>query len=89
MEALSRNLRKIGTAVSGILEAERHLQGLGPAGKPSRMHERYEMADSTKEKLEIGSFVREHPGDPAVKVRLWRDGMSRTSASHVDNCLIL
>ncbi|KAG9046273.1 hypothetical protein FS837_004731 [Tulasnella sp. UAMH 9824] len=67
MEALSRYLRKIGTAVSSILAAEEHLQGLGSIKKPSRMHERYEMARSTKRKLMIGSFIREHPGDPAVK----------------------
>ncbi|KAG8925113.1 hypothetical protein FRC00_004326 [Tulasnella sp. 408] len=67
MEALSRCLRKIGTAVSSILAAEEHLQGLGSTKKPSRMHERYEMARSTKRKLVIGSFIREHPGDPAVK----------------------
>lgn len=88
MEVLSRNLRKIGAAVSGILDAERHLQGLGPAGKPSRMHERYEMADSMKEKLVIGSFIQEHPGDPAVKVRLEREGMPLRSAPCADVCLI-
>lgn len=79
MEALSRNLRRIGTAVSGILKAERHLQGLGSTEKPSKMHERYEMADSTKRKLVIGSFIREHAGDPAVKVR-WGRGISPLSA---------
>ncbi|KAG8919545.1 hypothetical protein FRC01_001237 [Tulasnella sp. 417] len=70
METLSRKLRKIEAAVASILDAEQHLQGLGPPVKPSRMHERYEMAASMKRKLVISSFIREYAGDPAVK-RFW------------------
>lgn len=58
---MSRNLRKIETAVSNILHAEQLL-----TAKPSRSQERYEMAESTKRRLAIGGFIREHRGDPAV-----------------------